>query len=60
MFEEPLCPGELDSFIRCALDEPMEHFECGDEGVAALQDGYCDWEQQAFATCVQLQVAKAR
>jgi hypothetical protein len=47
-----VCPKEMSTFMMCALKHPAEHWECSDQGVAAIRDGYCDREQEAFMSCV--------
>jgi hypothetical protein len=46
-----VCPAEMSKLMSCALKQPAEHWECSDEGVAAIRDGYCDKEQEAFMSC---------
>jgi hypothetical protein len=46
-----VCPKEMSTFMTCALKHPAEHWECSDEGVASIRDGYCDKEQEAFMNC---------
>lgn len=47
-----VCPAEMSKLMTCALKHPAERWECSDEGVASIRDGYCDKEQEAFMNCV--------
>ena len=49
------CPGSMAAFMRCATAEPAAHWECTEDGVAAVKDGYCDAEQRSVITCVASQ-----
>jgi len=47
------CSPEFSALFRCWLHEPLEHWECGEDGVGAIRDGYCDKEQAAVVTCME-------
>jgi hypothetical protein len=34
------------------LVEPAAHWECTEAGLAALKEGFCDAQQQAYVACV--------
>jgi hypothetical protein len=40
-------------FYGCLVAEPLEHWECAPEGVAAIRDGFCQAEQRATVTCME-------
>src|SRR5262249_19326583 len=48
-----VCRAQIHSFLDCLLKQPTEHWECDEDGIGSIQDGYCDAEQAAVATCVQ-------
>jgi hypothetical protein len=51
------CADEFTAFYRCLVQEPVEHWECAEEGVAAIREGFCEKEQERAVGCVE---AKAR
>lgn len=46
-----ICGDEMNAFMDCALTHPASHWECSENGVAAIRQGYCDREQQSFMHC---------
>lgn len=46
-----ICGAEMNAFMDCALAHPVEHWECSENGVAAIRQDYCDREQQGFMHC---------
>ena len=53
MLAGPHCRGQMRAFMRCLKNEPPEHWECGDQGVAAIKAGFCDREQREYAVCLR-------
>ncbi len=51
-----ICAEEMSAFMDCALTHPAKHWECTDNGVAAIRNGYCDTQQLAFIRCAQATV----
>lgn len=47
------CRSELRAFYRCLETEPSEHWECLEDGTAAIREGYCENEQAQFARCLE-------
>lgn len=47
------CAGEMASVLRCFAHEPVAHWECNEDGEAAIKVGYCDQEQGKFVACAQ-------
>jgi hypothetical protein len=47
----------MQNVLGCIAAEPVAHWECDEAGVAAIREGYCDGEQQAFAACFQRSLA---
>jgi hypothetical protein len=47
----PGCGAELQAVMACFGREPLAHWECNEEGEAAIKDGYCDAEQGKFVAC---------
>ena len=39
--------------LGCFAREPIGHWECNEEGEAAIKDGFCDAEQGKFVACAQ-------
>lgn len=52
------CPREIGLFYACLLRQPEQNWECADDGVAAIREGYCDAEQQAVIACMNTKVAQ--
>jgi hypothetical protein len=51
------CSAQFALFYGCLVKEPVEHWECDPEGVAAIREGFCDKEQERALACME---AKAR
>ena len=47
------CVDAVGALYACLGKEPVEHWECAEEGVAAIRVGYCDREQEAAVTCME-------
>lgn len=47
------CSEALQSLYRCLVDQPLTHWECAEDGVAAIRDGFCDAEQGQAAACME-------
>ena len=54
-----LCQEEMRSVLACITREPSSNWECDEEGLAAIREGYCEREQQGFLDCVQRQLGAA-
>jgi hypothetical protein len=46
------CSSEISAMFACFLKEPNAHWECGEDGVATIRDGYCDKEQGKAVECM--------
>jgi hypothetical protein len=46
------CSSELLAMQRCLAAQPLEHWECSQDGVGAIRVGYCDDEQGAAVHCM--------
>jgi hypothetical protein len=53
LLEERACHAPLLSALHCMVAEPVSHWDCGEDGLASIQSGFCDAEQRAFVGCVQ-------
>lgn len=51
-FADLACPGLLKRAMECALDQPMMAWVCSPDGFAAVMDGPCDREQEAYDLCL--------
>jgi hypothetical protein len=47
------CVDAVAALYTCLGKEPVEHWECAEEGVASIRVGYCDREQEAAVTCME-------
>lgn len=47
------CTKEISAMLDCTLREPIARWECAEDGVGAIRDGYCDEEQGKAVTCME-------
>lgn len=47
------CSSEISAMFGCILREPVAHWECDEDGVGAIREGYCDKEQAAAVACME-------
>ena len=47
------CRSELDGFFSCLVAQPVERWECLEDGTGVIRQGYCEAEQARFALCAQ-------
>ena len=47
------CGDPMLAFYRCLTTQPTKNWECADDGVAAIRDGFCDKEQGQVVACMQ-------
>lgn len=47
------CAMEMAAALGCFTKEGDDHWECGEDGLAAIRDGYCEREQAAYVACLQ-------
>jgi hypothetical protein len=47
------CSDQMSKFLRCLVSEPVERWECGEDGVAAIREGFCDKEQEQAVGCME-------
>lgn len=47
------CQRELFTFYDCLTTQPVEHWECLEDGTGAIREGFCDKGQSDFAACLQ-------
>jgi hypothetical protein len=52
------CSSEISRFYDCLVAQPIQHWECGSEGVAQIRDGYCDTEQQQAVGCMEAKMQR--
>jgi len=52
------CSAEIGELFTCLLREPLEHWECGEDGVGAIREGYCDQEQGKAAGCMEQKLTR--
>jgi hypothetical protein len=53
MAQSPVCGELMHAVLVCFGKQPLERWECDEDGNAAIKDGFCDAEQSAFAHCAQ-------
>jgi len=47
------CSPSISAFFACLVKEPSSHWECDDDGVAAIREGFCDATQAAALACME-------
>ncbi len=52
MASAPMCKAELNRMYDCLLRQPVESWECDENGVGAIRDPFCGKEQAAVVNCV--------
>lgn len=55
--DTPICKTQMAAVMQCVIREPVTHWECSDEKIAAIKDGFCQREQLAFLQCYSAAVA---
>ncbi len=48
-----VCAKELGATLECFAKQPVDHWECGPEGLPAVKSGFCDTEQAAAVDCAR-------
>jgi hypothetical protein len=51
------CSLEMAGFYDCLVAEPLKHWECGDDGVAVIREGFCDAEQRKALQCMEAKMS---
>jgi hypothetical protein len=49
------CSSAFGRMYACLVKEPIAHWECGEDGIAAIRDGFCDAEQSDASRCLSEQ-----
>jgi hypothetical protein len=52
MLSGAACADQLSIALRCFVGQPISSFECGDTGMAAVKDGFCEAEQARYVDCI--------
>ena len=52
------CIASFEKLYSCLAGEPVAHWECAEDGIGAIREGYCEREQAAAAGCVEAQTSK--
>ena len=47
------CSEPVAAFYACLQREPAAHWECGEDGIAAIREGYCEKEQERTVACME-------
>jgi hypothetical protein len=53
MQDTQACSGEMSAVFACMVGEPIQHWECSEDGLPALKDGHCDPQQSALFRCLE-------
>lgn len=47
------CTDSVTALFGCLLQQPVKNWECGEDGVAAIREGFCEAEQRKAVTCME-------
>jgi hypothetical protein len=47
------CSDAIEALYKCLTGEPAAHWECADDGIAAIREGYCENEQARAVACME-------
>ncbi len=47
------CSEEVAVFYECLNRQPLQNWECAEDGVAAIRDGFCNKEQGRAVGCME-------
>jgi hypothetical protein len=47
------CSESFAALYACLQREPPAHWECGEDGIAAIREGYCEKEQERTVICME-------
>ena len=54
----PICKAEVNRMYDCLLRQPVQNWECDENGVGAIRDPFCDKEQAAAVKCIEANAGK--
>jgi hypothetical protein len=46
------CGDEFRAFYGCLVGQPSQNWECSEDGVAAIREGFCESQQTRVAACM--------
>jgi hypothetical protein len=46
------CGDEFRAFYGCLVGQPSQNWECSEDGVAAIREGFCESQQSRVAACM--------
>jgi len=47
------CSEPVSTMYACLVRQPAANWECAEDGVAAIREGFCDREQERAVTCME-------
>ncbi|HYO93627.1 MAG TPA: hypothetical protein VER33_03900 [Polyangiaceae bacterium] len=50
------CTDPIAATYACLVQQPVASWECAENGVAAIREGFCEGEQARTVACLQAQV----
>lgn len=54
----PICKAEVNRMYDCLLRQPVQNWECDENGVGAIRDPFCDKEQAAAVKCIEANLGR--
>lgn len=55
MVQSGVCSALMQAVLACFGKQPLERWECDEDGNAAIKEGFCNEEQATFAHCAERQ-----
>jgi len=52
------CSEPMQRLYKCLIAEPAMHWECAEDGVAAIRDGFCNTEQGQTVACMEAKMKR--
>jgi hypothetical protein len=53
MASAPPCTEQFLVFYECIAKQPARNWECSEDGVAAIREGFCEKEQEQTVLCME-------
>jgi hypothetical protein len=50
------CTQQVTALYDCLVKQPVQNWECAEDGVAAIREAFCNKEQEATIACMEAKV----
>ena len=58
MASAPVCAVEVNSLFDCLVRQPIQNWECDEDGIGAIRDTFCGKDQGRLAGCIESNLAR--